>query len=333
MDSVDVLRQLGLQYRQGELHSVVVVATSRGARGRVELVADGYVVAQAQLGSRLESVQLNLERRLGIDLRSLELRTQSVSMIALLGATVSDHPLPTYPPVPPRPTPGPIRNRLTFQGQIEDVAVLFEGLSHDEIFQSCRSFLDRSRITSVDDVTVFGRRHTNSGWWSRDGACAIAALNARSTLGYAQVLIEGSIEAAPFRIEQDSLVDVTNAAAVRLVETYAPLVLGTGNADQIAVNGRAYTTANWWSARAVATILSYTFARTGGYLRAEGTIEGAPFLFTGHHSEDIRGQCLDYFRGAELGNVDDIVVNGQRRSASGWWGADQACMTIASLSR
>lgn len=96
----------------GRINSVVVMASTERGAGTLEVIADGQILSSQQVGTRLESIQVRVDRSLNFNLRSLVLHTKGNFTIALVGITLENgfgggQPMPPAPQ-PPRPPHQPM---------------------------------------------------------------------------------------------------------------------------------------------------------------------------------------------------------------------------------
>ena len=343
------LLNLGI-YNGSQVNSVVVIASTRDGRGQMDLLVNGVASSIPQnVGDKLQSIQLPLNGALGQNIMSLQLRTSGMITIALAGVTLEQRQMPQPAPNPypnpqpapnpypaPGPGPGPApapRASLSFRGRLGDSLVSFSGNSVASIYNDCQNYTRNGRVTMIDKVSAFDVEATTSGWIQNDSICAFVALNVRQdNFGPAvPVAMEGRLVTIPFRIENGYAESVDT-----IINTYLPIYMKSVTMiDKITMNGQTYTTSGWWQVQSVQTLLKYNQRVRRGYLVADGIIESSPFFFSGNSTNEIRTQCLDYLSGMRgtMTMYDNLTVNGSSQTTSGWWTADQACMTISALAK
>lgn len=104
-----------LNLQPGQLvKKVIVIAMSRAGQGRLEVLANGRPALitssgmqsyEKIVGASLETIEAEVNGQVGNDLQSLQLRTDGVLLISLVGATIQNQ---VQPQSIPRPIPQPL---------------------------------------------------------------------------------------------------------------------------------------------------------------------------------------------------------------------------------
>jgi hypothetical protein len=158
---------------------------------------------------------------------------------------------PTQPARPPRPAPPP-RADFRFDGRFESLPIAFVATSPDGIYESCRAQSTAFSSEWVDDIEIFGQRvHKDSGYFSVDALCAVAALNARPLDRRSSARnVAGQVESVPFRVLAD------RSSANDLLRRYLPVALENAWVDDVTVDGQLHRNpSGWWTMEQIVQII------------------------------------------------------------------------------
>jgi hypothetical protein len=220
----------------------------------------------------------------------------------------------------------------TFKARFGSVDVEFEGPSRAVLKERCIMFMDRSSLARVDTIVIDDATYRNaSAYWQPANLCAVATLNAKRT-DASPVMIRGMVQDLPFAIQDESYAefetlvsfDVAALAAGQKVDTF------------ILNDATHHQDAYYWNGDDIVAFLRYASPRNVGPLVAKGTIEGAPFVFTGKDARAIEEECTDYFMHTStwITRMDDMVVNDATlRSDSVYWKPADVCMMARTHAR
>ncbi len=212
----------------------------------------------------------------------------------------------------------------SFRAVIDGLNFFVSGRTLVELKQECEDARAKLNIQSFDDVTINGTQFHTSGYFYSEDVCPLAVLNAQPERK-GRLQVSGDFEGLPFNLTGNSKSEMQNR-----VDQYWGNLSRNMRTDDVQMMGTRYHTSNFWNAGAMKTIIKYNIADPLELWVARGDIDGTPFNLTAETQKDIREQCLAFYAGS-LGDrkVDDVTVNGQRFSTSGYWGATEACMNVS----
>jgi hypothetical protein len=221
----------------------------------------------------------------------------------------------------------------TFKGTFGTVDVELEGATLDALHARCETFLAGSSITRTDTVKIDGVTLVSpTYYWLPPNLCAAATLNAKRS-DSSRVIVSGEIQKLPFALANGSLATLDDA----ITKYASALASSNQRVDAIVIGGKSYSNATYyWNGADVTAFLKYGFARNAGPLVAVGTVEQAPFFFTGKNGAEIEAQCTDYFNHTStwITRMDELVVNDATvTSSTVYWKPADVCMTIRTRAR
>ncbi len=333
----------------GRAKNLFLIAKSMRGLGTIDVTTnDGRRTLQVlTLSDDLSSQQVSLRGLDRQDVNSLSLRMNGFIQLALVGISSErqggggpGNPNPTPPPTHPIPA-GPYE----FRGKFADQSVYFSGYNRDELNRSCLDYMKRSSLNLVNTAVVNDVKFTTSFFMNSNTLCALATFNSRQAHGrQTDVLLDAKISGLPVKVEigrgwnpRRDRPEKELAEVLDLIDRYTEALISSHSLNnRFSVEETNYTTSYFVSNKDLAKkFLKYNTAVQTGYVKAQGTVQGMPFRFSGYSATDINSQCVDYMTSlkATYSLINDITVNGKRSISSRFLGVDDICMMIVSESR